>query len=62
MIIGIPKEIKDNEYRIAVTPGGVEALVQAGHSVYVQSKVDQGSTFGMIFPLGKELPCRETDT
>jgi alanine dehydrogenase len=45
MIIGIPKEIKDNEYRIAVTPGGVEALVQAGHSVYVQSKAGEGSGF-----------------
>lgn len=45
MIIGIPKEIKDNEYRVAVTPGGVEALTQAGHTVYVQSNAGEGSGF-----------------
>jgi alanine dehydrogenase len=45
MIIGIPKEIKDNEYRVAVPPGGVEALTQAGHTVYVQSKAGEGSGF-----------------
>ena len=45
MIIGVLKEIKDNEYRVAVTPGGVEALSQAGHTVYVQSKAGEGSGF-----------------
>ncbi len=36
MIIGVPKEIKDNEYRVSMTAGGVELLVQAGHQVLVQ--------------------------
>ena len=31
MIIGVPKEIKDHEYRVSVTPDGVRALRQAGH-------------------------------
>ncbi|MDD2672091.1 MAG: hypothetical protein PHG91_05595 [Syntrophales bacterium] len=37
MIIGIPREIKDQEYRVAMTPGGVQALVAAGHRVLVQA-------------------------
>jgi alanine dehydrogenase len=36
MIIGVPKEIKTNENRIALVPGGAEALVQAGHTVLVE--------------------------
>jgi alanine dehydrogenase len=36
MRIGIPKEIKDHEYRVAITPAGVRALVQAGHRVLVE--------------------------
>ena len=30
MIIGAPREVKDNEYRVAITPGGVRQLVEAG--------------------------------
>lgn len=37
MLIGVPKEIKDHEYRVGLTPEGVEELVSAGHSVRVQS-------------------------
>lgn len=37
MIIGVPKEIKNNEYRIGMTPAGVRELVQRGHTVLVQS-------------------------
>ena len=37
MLIGIPKEIKDNEYRVAMTPGGVQALAEAGHAVRVEA-------------------------
>lgn len=37
MIIGIPKEIKNHEYRVGATPGMVRALVEAGHQVLVQS-------------------------
>ncbi|MGD0626324.1 MAG: hypothetical protein ABSB32_16590, partial [Thermodesulfobacteriota bacterium] len=36
MIIGLPKEVKDNEYRVAMTPGCVKQLVEAGHQVLVQ--------------------------
>jgi len=36
MRIGIPKEIKNNEYRIGIVPGGVLALTSAGHEVFVQ--------------------------
>ena len=45
MIIGVPKEIKDNEYRVAVTPGGVEMLRQHGHRVLVQAGAGEGSGF-----------------
>lgn len=38
MIIGTPKEIKNHEYRVGLTPAGAHALVQAGHSVKVQTQ------------------------
>ncbi len=37
MIIGVPKEIKDHEARVGVTPGGAKALVEAGHVVLVET-------------------------
>ena len=45
MIIGIPKEIKNNENRVGMTPAGVKELVQHGHQVYVQHTAGQGSGF-----------------
>jgi alanine dehydrogenase len=45
MTIGIPKEIKNNENRVAVTPAGVEALVAAGHLVSIQKNAGAGSGF-----------------
>lgn len=45
MIIGLPKEVKDNEYRVAMTPGGVRQLVEAGHRVLVESGAGEGSGF-----------------
>ncbi len=45
MKIGLPKEIKDNEYRVGLTPAGVQALANAGHSVYVQKTAGEGSGF-----------------
>ncbi len=45
MIIGVPKEIKNNENRVAVTPGGVTEFVKHGHTVYVQSTAGNGSGF-----------------
>jgi alanine dehydrogenase len=45
MIVGVPKEIKDNEYRVAMTPGGVRQLVEAGHEVQVETGAGEGSGF-----------------
>jgi alanine dehydrogenase len=45
MIIGIPKEIKDNEYRIALPPGGVRELVRHEHDVLVEKGAGVGSGF-----------------
>ena len=45
MIIGVPKEIKNNENRVALTPAGATELVKRGHEVYVQSTAGQGSGF-----------------
>jgi len=45
MIIGIPKEIKNNENRVAVTPAGVAALTAAGHTVYIEKNAGLGSGF-----------------
>ncbi|HDZ05186.1 hypothetical protein LCGC14_0082510 [marine sediment metagenome] len=45
MIVGIPKEIKNNESRVGMTPGGVFELVKNGHKVYVQSEAGDGSGF-----------------
>ncbi|MDR0895858.1 MAG: alanine dehydrogenase [Prevotellaceae bacterium] len=45
MIIGIPKEIKNNENRVGMTPGGVRALVKQGHTVYVQASAGANSGF-----------------
>jgi len=43
MIIGLPKEIKDNESRVGLVPAGVHALVQDGHKVLVQTSAGDGS-------------------
>lgn len=45
MIIGVPKEIKNNENRVAVTPAGVQELMKHGHTLYVQSTAGVGSGF-----------------
>lgn len=45
MIIGVPKEIKNNENRVAATPSGVAELTKRGHTVYVQSTAGEGSGF-----------------
>jgi alanine dehydrogenase len=43
--IGLPKEIKDNEYRVGLTPAGVRALTDAGHRVLVENNAGEGSGF-----------------
>ncbi|WP_019988122.1 alanine dehydrogenase [Rudanella lutea] len=45
MIIGVPKEIKNNENRVALTPAGVSELRKHGHTVYVQATAGEGSGF-----------------
>jgi alanine dehydrogenase len=50
MIIGIPKEIKNNEFRVSATPSGVHAYVQKGHTVLVESGA------GLV----RQLPIRIT--
>jgi alanine dehydrogenase len=45
MIVGVPKEIKNNENRVSMTPGGVLEFVKHGHTVYVQSTAGDGSGF-----------------
>jgi alanine dehydrogenase len=45
MIIGVPKEIKNNENRIALTPGGALEMTKRGHTVYVQKGGGEGSGF-----------------
>src|SRR5450631_2960660 len=44
MRVGVPKEIKNHEYRVAITPSGVHELVRAGHQVYVQQDAGTGSS------------------
>src|SRR6516162_3459699 len=43
MIVGVPKEIKTDEYRVAMIPVGVEELTRAGHQVLIQTGAGQGS-------------------
>ncbi len=43
MIIGIPKEIKESEHRVGMTPSGVQTLIHNGHDVFVQNSAGQGS-------------------
>uniref|UniRef100_UPI004049F740 alanine dehydrogenase n=1 Tax=Candidatus Planktophila sp. TaxID=2175601 RepID=UPI004049F740 len=44
MLVGIPKELKNNEFRVSTTPAGVHALVVAGHTVFVEKSAGLGSS------------------
>lgn len=44
MKIGVPTEIKDNEFRVAIAPGGVHELVSRGHEVFVEAGAGEGSS------------------
>ncbi len=44
MIVGVPKEVKDDEYRVAITPAGVRELTAAGHAVFVE----RGAGVGLV--------------
>ena len=45
MVVGVPKEIKDHEYRVSVTPDGVRVLRQAGHDVWIEPSAGVGSGY-----------------
>lgn len=45
MVIGVPKEVKTDEYRVGATPSNVKLLVNGGHEVFVQSSAGKGSGF-----------------
>jgi len=45
MVIGVPREIKDHEYRVSVTPDGVQALRQASHDVWIEPSAGVGSGY-----------------
>lgn len=62
MIIGVPKEIKNNENRVALTPAGAAELTKRGHDVYVQATAGNGSGFSdddYLFAGAKMLPTIE---
>ena len=46
MKVGIPREVKNHEYRVAITPAGVRELTGHGHEVYVEKDAGDGSEFG----------------
>ena len=62
MIIGVPKEIKNHEYRIAVTPAGVSELIKDGHRLIVEKSAGTGSGFsdGEYLNAGAEIADRDT--
>ncbi len=43
MIVGVPKEIKDSEYRVSVVPAGVKSLIETGHKVFIEKGAGLGS-------------------
>jgi alanine dehydrogenase len=64
MKVGVPKEVKNHEYRVAITPAGVHELVRGGHEVYVQQDAGVGSRIpdadfvaagGQILPTADEV-------
>lgn len=44
MKVGVPREVKNHEYRVAITPAGTHELVRSGHQVYIESGAGQGSS------------------
>jgi alanine dehydrogenase len=48
VIVGVPREVKDDEYRVAITPAGVRELVSHGHGVLVEKGAGEGSSIGDV--------------
>ncbi|MFD0359222.1 hypothetical protein ACFVHW_36630, partial [Streptomyces sp. NPDC127110] len=44
MKVGIPREVKNNEFRVAITPAGVHELVRNGHQVFIEQNAGVGSS------------------
>src|SRR3954465_13887095 len=44
MKVGVPREVKNNEYRVAITPAGVNELVRHGHEVFIEREAGLGSS------------------
>jgi alanine dehydrogenase len=61
MNIGVPTEIKADEYRVAVTPAGVRELTRHGHHVIVQSGAGTGSGFGDEVYIAAGAECGTVD-
>jgi alanine dehydrogenase len=62
MKIAVPREVKNHEYRVAITPAGVHELVGGGHDVYVETDAGVGSSFGdeeYLDAGGKILPTAD---
>ena len=61
MIVGIPKEIKDHEYRVAITAAGVEMLVESKHRVLIEESAGEGSGISdeVYAECGAEIVARE---
>ena len=60
MIIGVPKEIKNNEFRVAMTPAGTREFVSHGHTVLVEKSAGEGSSFADYEYLGAGAEIIET--
>ena len=43
MKVGVPREVKNNEFRVAITPAGVHELVRSGHEVVIEARAVEGS-------------------
>jgi alanine dehydrogenase len=63
VIIGVPKEVKDNEFRVGIVPGGVEELVLAGHQVLIEKGAGSGSGISdkEFKEAGAEIVSRKSD-
>ena len=46
MLVGVPKEIKDNEYRVGIVPSTVRELTENGHRVLIERQAGAGAGFG----------------
>lgn len=60
MIVGVPREIKNNEYRVSLVPAGVRALVEKGHKVIVERSAGEGSGISDEEYLGTGAVIRES--